>query len=68
MNPRRNGPIATFFRITGRPVEPLSLSFGPDNGHAHSDGVRNRLIAAKMARMIGPVTDTSASGKVLTRA
>ena len=68
VNPQHPGPAASFFSAVGRPVEPLSLSFSPDRGHAHSGGARNRRMAARMARTIGPVTATSASWKVMARA
>lgn len=67
-NPQHPGPAATFFSASGRLVLPLSFSFGLDRGHAHSGGARNRRMAARMARTIGPVTATSASWKVMARA
>ena len=58
--PQHPGPAAMFFSAADIPVLPLSFSLGPDRGHAHSGGVRNRRIAARMARTTGPVTATSA--------
>jgi len=57
-----------FFSAADGPVLPLSFSLGPDRGHAHDGGARNRRIAARMARTIGPVTASSASWKVMARA
>ena len=68
VNPQHPGPAATFFSASGRLVLPLSFSFGLNRGHAHSGGARNRRMAARMARTIGPVTATSASWKVMARA
>jgi hypothetical protein len=59
---------AAFFSAADRPVEPRSFSLDPDRGHAHDGGARNRRMAARMARTIGPVTATSASWKVMARA
>ena len=66
--PPCSGSAGVFFSAPDRPVLPLSFSLGPDRGHAHSGGVRNRRIAEWMARTIGPVTATSASWKVMARA
>ena len=68
VNPQHPGPAAVFFSASGRLVLPLSFSFGLDRGHAHSGGARNRRMAARMARTIGPVTATSASWQVMARA
>ncbi len=67
-NPDHPGPAAPFFFAADGPVLRLSCSLGPDRGHAHSGGARNRRMAARMARTIGPVTVTSASWKVMARA
>ncbi len=45
-----------FFSAADGPVLPLSFSLGEDRGHAHSGGARNRRMAARIARSIGPVT------------
>lgn len=67
--PPRCVRTAALFRIVaGRPVLPLSFSLGVDRRRAHSGGARNRRMAARMARTIGPVTATSASWKVMARA
>jgi hypothetical protein len=66
--PHHPRPAATFFSAAGRPVLPLSFSLGLDRGHAHIGGVRNRRIAARIARTMGPVTATSANWKVMARA
>ena len=60
--------MAVFFSAADRPILPFSFSLGVDGGHAHSGGARNRRMAARMARTIGPVTATSASWKVMARA
>jgi len=41
---------------------------GRDRGYAYSGGARNRRMAARIARTIGPVTATSASLNVMARA
>jgi hypothetical protein len=61
-------PAAQFFSAASGPVLPNSFSLGLDRGHAHNGGTRNRWIASRMARTIGPVTATSASWKVMARA
>ena len=58
--PLSSGPGAVFFSAAGRSVQPLSFSLSVDRDHAHSGGARNRRIAARMARTIGPVTATFA--------
>ena len=68
LNPPRRCPVASVFSAADEPVLPLSFSLGPDRGHAHSGGARNRRMAARMARTIGPVTATSANWKVMARA
>ena len=68
MNPQHPGPAASFFSAVCRPVEPLSLSSNLDRIHAQRGGARNRRMAARMARTMGPVTATSASWKVMARA
>ena len=60
--------VPTFFSAADRPVLLLSVSLGRDRGHAHSGGARNRQMAARMARAIGPVTAISASLKAMARA
>jgi hypothetical protein len=67
-NPQHPGPAVTFFSAMDGPILPLSFSLGEDLGHAHDGGARNRRIAARVARTIGPVTATSASWKVMARA
>ena len=68
VNPQHPGLAAPFSSAAGGPVLRLSFSLGPDRSHAHSGGARNRWIAARMVRTIGPVTATSASWKVMARA
>ena len=69
-NPHHPGLATRFFSATDRPVEPLlfGLDLGLGRGHAHDGGARKRWIAARMARIIGPVTATSANWKVMVRA
>ena len=66
--PQHSGPTEMFFSVAGRPVLPFSFSLGVDRDYALSGGARNRRMAARMARTIGPVTDTSANWKVMVRA
>jgi len=68
VNPQHPGPTAMFFGAAVRPVLPLSFSLSLDHRHAHDGGARNRRIAARMARTIGPVTATSESWKVMAGA
>ena len=67
-NPQRACLAAAFFSAADRPVQPLSFSLSVDRDHAHSGGARNRRIAARMERTIGPVTATSATWKVMAQA
>jgi hypothetical protein len=67
-NPQHPGPAVPFFSAADGPVLPLSFSLGQFQRHAHDGGARNRRMAARMARTIGPVTATSASWKVMARA
>lgn len=53
------GPLVKLFSAADRPVEALSFSLVMDRGHAHDGGSRNRRMAARMARTIGPVTAKS---------
>tara|TARA_B110001450_G_scaffold254375_1_gene279595 strand:+ start:169 stop:552 length:384 start_codon:yes stop_codon:yes gene_type:complete len=62
------GLAAQFFSAANGPVLSLSFSLGLDRGHAPGGGARNRRIAARMARTMGPVTATSANWKVMARA
>jgi hypothetical protein len=62
------GRTNTFFSAADKPVLPLSFGLGQFQLHAHEGGTRNRWMAARMARTIGPVTATSAIWKVIARA
>ncbi|MBA3910785.1 MAG: hypothetical protein C0524_13135 [Rhodobacter sp.] len=52
---------AMFFSVTGGPVEPFSVGFGPFQRHEHADGAQSGRIAARMTRTMGPVTATLGS-------
>ena len=67
-NSHHSGPAAPFISAVDRPILSLSFSFCQDRGHVHSGGARNRRIAARIARIIAPVTATSANWKVMARA
>ncbi len=67
-NRHHSDPVGPFFSASDGSVLLRSLNLGPDRGHAHSGGARNRRMAARMARTIAPVTVTSASRKVMARA
>ena len=67
-NPHHSSPAAPFFSAPDRPVEPRSCAFRQFQRHAHDGGARNRRLAVRLARTIGPVTAASASWKVMARA
>jgi hypothetical protein len=62
------GRTNTFFSAADKLALPLSFGLGQFQLQAHDGGARNRRMAARMARTIGPVTATSASWKVMARA
>jgi hypothetical protein len=57
------GPGVVLFSPAARPVLPLSSSLDVDHGYMHSGGARNRRMAARIARTIGPVTATLPVGR-----
>lgn len=67
-NPRRLCLPKVFFSMADRVVVPLSLRLSHDRSHAGSGGARNRVMVARMARTIAPVTATSASWNLMARA
>ena len=67
-NPHHSGPAAPFFSAPDRPAEPRSCAFRQFQRHAYHGSARNRRIAVRMARTIGPVTAASASWKAMARA
>jgi hypothetical protein len=66
--PQCSGSAAVFFRAEDKPVLPLTFSLFVDRDHAHDGGARNRRMAARTARTIGPVVAAMASWKVMARA
>ena len=61
-------PRRGVFSAADRPVLLLSFSLGADRSYALGDGVRNRQLAASVARTIRQVTPISANWKVMARA
>jgi hypothetical protein len=56
-----------FFGAPDKPTLPLSFALGQFQRQAPDGGARNRRIKARMARIIAPVTATSASWNLFTQ-
>ena len=67
-NPHHSGPAMCFSSAPDGLVLPLLFGLDLDSGHAHDGGARKRLIAARLARTIAPVTAPPASWKVMAEA